>query len=92
VLTRAAELAGKRTTVVLAGDDQIVGARKVLQYLTGADEPAPRWAKDGLEVLFFPGLDHAVVFDRPAERKTLVDVIQTHCAKPVEEGGGVLMD
>lgn len=34
-----------------------------------------RWAKDDLEVLFYPGLDHATVFDTPQRRKGLTDIV-----------------
>jgi pimeloyl-ACP methyl ester carboxylesterase len=84
---RAAELAGKRTTVVLSGADQIVHAAEVHRYLTGTDAPAPRWAEDGLEVLFFPGLDHSVLFDRAVPRKALVNVVRAHCERKGEGAG-----
>lgn len=34
-----------------------------------------RWAKDDLEVLFYPGLDHATVFDTRERRKGLTDIV-----------------
>lgn len=70
------ELEGKRTAVVLSGADQIVHAREVRRYLTGEEEPKAYWEKDGLEVLFFPDLDHATVFDTKKRRSPILSVIR----------------
>jgi hypothetical protein len=77
--------------VTLAGRDQIVDAPAVHAYLTGgsgseeqsaqvvrsaeANSPS-RWAKDELEVLYFPELDHATVFDTPRRRAPLLEVLR----------------
>ena len=71
--------------VSLAGRDQIVDARAVWGYLTGGEEDQQqlrvgsglrgRWARDGLEVLYFPELDHATVFDARADRAALLEVL-----------------
>jgi len=37
------------------------------------------WQGEGVEVLWFEGLDHAQVFDRRWSRKRLVDVIKVYC-------------
>ncbi|KIK61456.1 hypothetical protein GYMLUDRAFT_73408 [Collybiopsis luxurians FD-317 M1] len=60
-----------RFAVVLAGDDQIVPASDVRRYLTGEDEVKDRWVnEDGsLQVLYYPGLDHATVFDTKERRR-----------------------
>ena len=72
--------------VSLSGCDQIVDAHAVWGYLTGGEEeqqqvdsgssdPPRRWARDGLEVLYFPKLDHATVFDARADRAALLEVL-----------------
>ena len=68
--------------VSLAGRDQIVDAPAVHAYLTGGEQctqdaaGAPtRWAQDSLEVLYYPELDHATVFDRRQRRAPLVEVL-----------------
>lgn len=83
------ELAGVRAAVALAADDQIVHAEEVRRYLTGEDAPTPRWERDGLEVLWFPKLDHAVVFEAKRDWMALVDVVQKFCKgrAAVEENG-----
>ncbi|KAF8259394.1 Alpha/Beta hydrolase protein [Lactarius quietus] len=76
--------AGKpHVAVSIAGRDQIVDARAVWGYLTGGEEDQGRlgsgsrgrWARDGLEVIYFPELDHATVFDARANRAELLDVL-----------------
>jgi hypothetical protein len=67
-----------------------VHAEEVRQYLTGEDKPSKTWSKDGLQVLFFPDLDHAHIFETKANRKVLLDVIRTYStmdekSKPVLE-------
>ena len=68
------ELEGKHVCVVLSGDDQIVDAGEVKKYLTGGEEER-RWEEGGLEVLFFSGLDHAMVFDTRERRRPVLDVV-----------------
>jgi len=68
-----------------AGRDQIVDAHAVWGYLTGGEEEQQRvgsgsgspsrWARDGLEVLYYPELDHATVFDARADRAALLKVL-----------------
>lgn len=82
------ELKGRRVGVVLSGADQIVDAEEVRAYLTGVDveemtgsgegggEMSRQWEKDGLEVLFYPDLDHAMVFDTRERRKPMLDIIR----------------
>jgi pimeloyl-ACP methyl ester carboxylesterase len=77
--------------VSLAGRDQIVDAPAVHAYLTngerctpvvaaagaGAGAGAPsRWARDSLEVLYYPELDHATVFDTRERRAPIVKVLR----------------
>ena len=69
------ELDGRQVGVVLSGADQIVNTEEVRKYLTGEQGMARRWHKDGLEVLFYPGLDHGTVFDTKERRKPMLDII-----------------
>jgi pimeloyl-ACP methyl ester carboxylesterase len=69
------ELDGRRVAVSLSGDDQIVDAESVRRYLTGESEMKEQWSSGDLEVLFYPGLDHATVFDTRDRRSLLVDVL-----------------
>ncbi|KAI0245885.1 hypothetical protein BJV78DRAFT_1259315 [Lactifluus subvellereus] len=69
--------------VSLSGRDQIVDACAVRSYLTGGEqedaagavESPSRWAQDGLEVLYFPELDHATVFDARKDRAALLEIL-----------------
>ena len=70
--------------IVLSGLDQIVDADEVRGYLTGIDveemtgsgedgeQISRRWEKNGLEVLFYPRLDHPMVFDTLEGRKPIL--------------------
>ena len=69
------ELEGKHVCVVLSGDNQIVDVGEVRKYLTGEEEER-RWEKGGLEVLFFSGLNHAMVFDTRERRRPVLDVVR----------------
>jgi hypothetical protein len=75
------ELEGRRVGVVLSGSDQIVNAKEVRKYLTGEEdvtsggEMSRWWEKDGLEVLFYPDLDHAMVFDTKERRNPVLDIV-----------------
>lgn len=73
------ELEGPRVGVVLSGADQIVDAEGVRMYLTGEEritgtDMTRQW-KDGLELLFYPDLDHAMVFDTKDRRKSVLDIV-----------------
>ncbi|KAG9249074.1 hypothetical protein BJ878DRAFT_150702 [Calycina marina] len=37
------------------------------------------WRGDGIDVLWFSGLDHAQVFDKPATRRRLINCIRAYC-------------
>jgi len=69
------ELEGHRVAVALSGDDQIVPSEAVRRYLTGEAEMQQYWSKDGLEVLFYPGIDHATIFDTIQRRASLVEIL-----------------
>jgi len=65
---------GKMVAVVLSEEDQIVDAKAVRRYLTG--EERLRWEKDGLEVVWYPGLDHATVWDTRERRKPMLEIVR----------------
>ncbi|VDB89625.1 unnamed protein product [Peniophora sp. CBMAI 1063] len=69
------ELEGKRVAVSVSGRDQVVDGHAVRRYLTGDDVARTYWEKEGLEVLWWPELDHATVFDTRERRKRLVEVV-----------------
>ncbi|KAI0293585.1 hypothetical protein BC826DRAFT_1186041 [Russula brevipes] len=88
VLPDSAQGEGRKplpVAVSLAGRDQIVDAPAIRAYLTGGEQgdvdeegdagTPSRWAKDGLEVLYFPDLDHATVFDTRRDRSALLEVL-----------------
>lgn len=71
-----------RVAVSLGGSDQLIDARAVRAYLTGGEEEQQRvgsgpsyWARDGLEVLYFPKFDHASLFHSRSGRAALLDVL-----------------
>ncbi|KAL6300229.1 hypothetical protein BKA93DRAFT_542925 [Sparassis latifolia] len=69
------DLDGRRVGVVLSGRDQVVDTRKVRKYLTGQDDLQFRWRDHTLEVLYYPDIDHAQVFDTKERRKPMIDII-----------------
>lgn len=69
------DLAGRDTAVVLCGEDQIVDSREVRRYLTGTDDVSSRWQGDGLEVLYYPTLDHSNQFHHEKCRRPMVEVL-----------------
>jgi len=70
------DLAGRPTAVVLSGRDQIVDAVEVWKYLTGEDNWRFRWKGDGLEVLYYADLDHAMVFDIEKRRRPMIEALE----------------
>ena len=72
------EEGGRKVTVALAGQDQILPSATVRDYLGGAAE---KWRGEGLEVLWFEELDHAQVFERGTFRDQLVNVVAQYCVK-----------
>jgi len=82
-------------TVSLAGRDQIVDGPAVHAYLTNGEQCTPgaagagapsRWAQDSLEVLYYPELDHATVFDTRQRRAPILEVL--HRFVRLEESNG----
>jgi hypothetical protein len=37
------------------------------------------WRGTGIDILWFKGLDHAQVFDKPSTRRRLIDAIRVYC-------------
>ncbi|KAH7880325.1 uncharacterized protein C8R40DRAFT_1032949 [Lentinula edodes] len=64
-----------------SGKDQIIPAPLVRLYLTREDDVKPRWESQSqshnrkLEVLYYPDLDHATVFDTKERRRGMVEVL-----------------
>ncbi|KAF8191601.1 hypothetical protein K438DRAFT_1907036 [Mycena galopus ATCC 62051] len=85
-LRRFSAEGGRRVSVVLGGGDQIVPSAAVREYLT-SDEVG-EWARAGggserwvsrteqLQVLWFPGLDHATVFETKERRNMLMRALE----------------
>lgn len=74
------DLEGKRVSVSLSEEDQIVDAPEVWKYLTGQEETSSTWRRGNLEVLYYHGLDHAAVFDIWHRRRPLVDMLVELCS------------
>ncbi len=80
------DIGDRRVTVVLGGKDLIVDTETVKSYLTddGSGKEGRKegmWKGSGLDVLWYPQLDHAQVFDKKTTRKQLVDVTRRYCQK-----------
>lgn len=65
-----------RVAVALSGADQIVHAEAVRKYLTAEEDAKSNWTGDKLEVLFYPTLDHADIFDAAERREPLLDALR----------------
>jgi len=89
---------GYPTTVSFGGWDLIVGTEGVGSYLAG-DQDGERkqgsqdwknksWTgsrdSDAVEVIWWPELDHAQVFDRKSSRRKLVNVLEVYCRMKAE--------
>ncbi|PHH68625.1 hypothetical protein CDD82_404 [Ophiocordyceps australis] len=59
----------RKAWVCLGGRDVIIDSASVAQYLEGS----------GVEVMMFPHLDHAQVFDSPPDRRRLVEIVDSVC-------------
>ena len=69
------DLAGKDAAVILCGEDQIVDSAEVRRYLTGTNDVSFRWRGDGMEVLYYPTLDHSNQFDYEEYRRPMVEIL-----------------
>ena len=47
----------------------------VEEDVTSGGEMSSWWEKDGLEVLFYPNLDHAMVFDTKERRNPVLNIV-----------------
>ncbi|KAH7111838.1 hypothetical protein B0J11DRAFT_543139 [Dendryphion nanum] len=83
------DIRNRRVTVVLGGKDLIVDTKIVKEYLTGNESvnqekeswQKREWKGDGLDVLWFPELDHGQVFDKKSSRARLVNIVRIYCAR-----------
>jgi len=75
---------GRGVAVVLSEEDQIVDSKAVRKYLTG--EESLSWERDGLEVLWYPGLDHATVWDTRERRKPMLEIVRRFTMMASVEG------
>ena len=64
-----------RLGVVLSGRDLIVDAKEVKNYLTDSADVDFEWKKDNLELLYYPNIDHAQVFDTAERRRPIVKML-----------------
>ncbi|KAH8170438.1 alpha/beta hydrolase fold domain-containing protein [Sarocladium implicatum] len=68
---------GRNVAAILAGRDLILRPDLIENYLTGSDSES---VSEKVEVIVFPHLDHAQVFDSAKERQQLVDLTRSYCA------------
>ena len=65
------------------------GPEEELQGNAGGEEgarwPPSRWAQNGLEVFYFPELDHATVFDTARDRAPLLGALRRFVRQEEEE-------
>ena len=69
------DLRDKVVAVALSGQDQLVNAEAVRKYLTGEDEEQAYWRGSRLEVLCYPELDHAMIFNTRRRWSRLMPVL-----------------
>lgn len=69
------DLRDKVVAVALSGQDQLVNAEMVRKYLTNEDEEKEYWRKGRLEVLYYPELDHAMIFNVKRRWRRLIPVL-----------------
>ncbi|KAK0611779.1 hypothetical protein B0T14DRAFT_335224 [Immersiella caudata] len=94
---------GKRKVAVcLAGRDLIVDTKSVARYMLSegnfgdvpeqdgfdADVDWELSGSEGVDVLWFAGLDHAQVFEGKRSRERMVDLVRRYCTVDGEIGGG----
>lgn len=78
------ELGDRRVTVVLGGRDLIVDTETVGAYLSDADDESKaigawkdqKLTGSGLEVVFFPEIDHAQVFEKRGRMMEVVGIVE----------------
>jgi hypothetical protein len=80
------ELGDRRVTIILGGRDLIVNTEAVGAYLSGADDASRAtgaWKENklrgrGLEIAFFPEIDHAQVFEKRERMTEVVEVVKRY--------------
>lgn len=83
------DIQGRPVTVVLGGRDIVVDTKMIRAYLTGSNNwtiETANWTetarnRDGLDVLWFPDLDHGQAFEGKRTRSRLVEIVQRFCKK-----------
>lgn len=78
------ELGDRRVTVVLGGRDLIVDTETVGAYLSDTDDESKaigawkdqKLTGSGLEVVFFPEIDHAQVFEKRGRMMEVVGIVE----------------
>lgn len=81
------DIRDRRVTVALSGKDLIVDTGAVKAYLADTRRIEREngslhkgiWEETGLDVLWFPELDHGQVFDKKSTRARLVDITRSYC-------------
>ncbi|EEU38190.1 uncharacterized protein NECHADRAFT_101499 [Fusarium vanettenii 77-13-4] len=80
LLTSLGDSGFKRdVAVTLAGRDLIVDTASVAEYLEDDAETCVEGDEGGVQVVVFPKLDHAQVFDDAPSRKTLTQLVRSRC-------------
>lgn len=70
------DIHGHQVTVALAGRDIVTNTKVIREYLTGSANES-----GGLDVLWFPELDHGQVFDDNRARHSLIQNVRRFCAQ-----------
>ncbi|KAK0385116.1 hypothetical protein NLU13_7594 [Sarocladium strictum] len=73
----------RKVAVSLSGRDLITKPGAIAQYLEASTEESGE-----IDVIVFPQLDHAQVFDAVAEREQLVNLTRSYCARRWFDRGG----
>lgn len=86
----------RKVAVALAGRDLIVDTATVRRYLANGGEDlhetndgkrdggSGHSTPSGIEILWFPDIDHSQVFERPKDMQKVVDVVKRFCAGRVD--------
>jgi len=90
------DVEGRRMTVMLSEKDIVVDTKAVGRYLTrgkgvkavddyrGDEWRSRAWSGDGLDVLWFEGLNHGEVLDTKEDRETLIRVLMNYSKEGYE--------
>ena len=85
------DMRDRNVTVSMSGQDLIVDTEAVGRYLAdaGGNWTQRKWQGLGLDILWFPKLDHAQVFDAKQDRKILTDVVWGYSQLKISMNGSV---